>query len=287
MPSQNNSELTQAHVRTFVDLLEQGVEAWVKAGKLLVQMLERNPNTYVIILKECPRLSISLLLTFERIGRNELHPNLVLDTSIGAKQLLSLPYPLQDKYYKETIPVVVALDGKRQPVIQRKLYHQINKEEARRVFAFGKLRTVEEQAAMIPAQKKGTGRVVPTEHSKFSSIGCFRLSLDKQGKPVVLKADAIDAPSIIEIKVTGDGGIGSNIFEILADKNLIPEAPENGEADKSDALPASIQNQIDELTRRRAEMVAKLKTASDKEKPKLEAGIRELNRKIESVKSIA
>lgn len=286
MSSQNNSELTQAHVRTFVDLLDQGVEAWVKAGKLLVQMLEKNPNTYGIILKECPRLSISLLLTFERIGRNELHPNLVLDSSIGARQLLSLPYPLQDKYYKETIPVVVGLDSKRQPVIQRKLYHQLNKDEARRVFSFGKLRSVEEQAEMFPTQKKEARKHVHDERSKFSSIGCFRLSLDKQGKPVVIKVNAIDAPSVIEIKVTGDGGIGSNIFEILADKNLIPEAPDN-DLSKADALPASIQNQIDELTRRRAEMAAKLKTASDKEKPQLEARIRELNRKIESVQSIA
>lgn len=284
LPPEQQPEITQSDVRRFTDLVDEGVDAWTKAGKLLVQIVEKNQNAYAIILKECPKLSISLLLTFERIGRNELHPRLVLDSSIGAKNLLSLPYALQAKYYKEPLPVVVSLDRAGKPVVQNKPYHQLNKDEAKRVFSFGILRSVEEQASLLSSRNGSRGHAGRSEISKFRSIGCFRLSIDEKGSPTITKTDSASVPTVIEIKTTQEGGIGSNVFEILVDKNLVkidaeppPEEP---------GLNSAVQNQIQELIRRRSEFTAMLRSKPEK-KTETEKAIKEINRKIASLESIA
>src|SRR5579862_1583816 len=102
----NPKEITKEQARRLADFIQEGVESWVKAGKMLVQMVDANPNAYTIIQQECPHLSPNVLLAFEKIGRLEVCPWLLLDNSDGAKRLLQLPYKLQNEFYKKKVEVL-------------------------------------------------------------------------------------------------------------------------------------------------------------------------------------
>ena len=41
-------------ITSFIALFRDGVKAWIKAGELLVEMTEENPEVYDDILKQCP-----------------------------------------------------------------------------------------------------------------------------------------------------------------------------------------------------------------------------------------
>lgn len=176
-----SQEITKADIESFNAYIAEGVEAWYKAGRLLVGMVERNPNTYSIIIKENPHLSIDLLLAFEKIGRNEIFPYVLLDKSPGSRKLLSLPFELQKKYYREPVSVVARLiDGK--PVVEKRLVSNLTKEEAQIVFGPDGIRTEAEQVTLLeqhgpsltPAKRKYQ------RHQKL--VGYCKVKQDKAGK---------------------------------------------------------------------------------------------------------
>lgn len=144
------AEITTDHVRQFVGLVNGGIECWVKAGKLLVQMSERNPNTYRIIMKECPAISADTLIAFEKIGRNEVSPYVLIDKSAGCQKLLSLPFHLQNELYGKKIPVLVEWVNGVAKVVD-KTPSQMTRLEAKRVFHSNGVRSVDDQKIIFPA----------------------------------------------------------------------------------------------------------------------------------------
>lgn len=175
-------EITQADIECFNAYLIEGVEAWFKAGKLLVEMVERNPNAYSIIIRNNPHLSIDLLLAFEKIGRREIFPYVLLDKSPGSKRLLELPYELQAKYYREPLQVVTsARDGT--PVIEKKLANNLTKDEVRIVFGpNGTIRTPEEQTALLKSDTRTNGVSRRTYSRREKLTGYVQVESDKAGK---------------------------------------------------------------------------------------------------------
>lgn len=192
------AEITDEHVSQFMSLVNEGVAAWIKAGKLLVQMVERNPNTYAIIRKANPQLSIEILLSFEKMGRNQIYPYLLLEDSPGSAALASLPYDLQVEHYKTGVPVFCGWKGNT-PIIERKQISALSKTEAKRVFSPSGLRTVDEQKKLFPrtttkpSSNGGSARsdapVTPTPRGKVDSLGFYRLVI-KFGKPQLVQIPA-------------------------------------------------------------------------------------------------
>lgn len=169
----------------FAAFVQAGVDAWTKAGELLVEMVEANPSAYAEIIKECPNISVDVLLAFERIGRKKVYPHLMIDTSPGARRLLALPYDLQEKYHKATIEVCCG-EKEGVPLSTKKSISALSSHEAAMVIGPNGIRTVEEQASFGTA-KKSKVRVptaVPTR--TFKSIGFYKLSF-VAGEPRLTK----------------------------------------------------------------------------------------------------
>lgn len=173
-------EITKADIECFNAYLAEGVEAWVKAGQLLVKMVERNPNAYGIIVANNPHLSIDLLLAFEKIGRNEIFPYVLLDKSPGSRQLLALPYDIQVKHYKEPVEVVAKIiDGK--PVVEKRLVSNLSKEEVQIVFGPNGIRSTAEQTELLKAAPSiAPLRKKYTRHQKL--VGYCKVTNGKDGK---------------------------------------------------------------------------------------------------------
>lgn len=145
-------------IDSFIALFKDGVEAWIKAGEILVELVEADPHTYDYIIQKCPTLNAGILGRFEQMGRKTLHPQLLLTASPGFAKLQKLPFSLQERYIEEPIPLVVHTeDGTDVLLVQAK---NMTKEQAAQVFAPGRIRTDGEQKAWLMQQRSMAAKPV-------------------------------------------------------------------------------------------------------------------------------
>jgi hypothetical protein len=245
------NKLEQTEINVFLGYINQGVEAWVKAGKWLVQMRDRDSDVYNKILRSCPGISVDTLLVFEKIGRRKLNPRLLLDNSPGSKRLMSLPYDLQVSCESADLEVLTGWSNGR-PVVQKKKLRDLSASEAYRVFSTSWFRTPKEQEDFLPKPSSNPRDFHKSEDCKssFTTCGFYKIVLDNQGQPVLRKTDAPKGLSPeLTITVTGDTRIGlesetfgvglrSETFEVVMPASAREEMnrdepPENQEKERS------------------------------------------------------
>lgn len=147
-------------INQFIALFRDGVNAWIKAGEILVELVEADPHTYDYIIQQCPQLNAGILGRFEQMGRKTLHPQLLLTASPGFAKLTRLPFSMQERYISEPIPLIVhTAEGTDVLLVKAK---DMTKEQANQVFAPGRLRTEGEQKALLMQQQSNAARPVTT-----------------------------------------------------------------------------------------------------------------------------
>lgn len=147
---------TNSKIKQFIDLFKQGVDAWIKAGEVLVDLVENDPHSYDYIIQQCPQLNAGVLGRFEQMGRKTLHPQLLLTASPGFSKLQKLPFSMQERYIQEPIPVIVhTADGTDILLVQAK---NMTKEQAAQAFASDRLRTEGEQKAWMMQQASNAAK---------------------------------------------------------------------------------------------------------------------------------
>lgn len=152
----SNLTVIDPRVAEFSALVNQGMNAWQQAGKILVKLIEADPDAERVILLDNPHLTSEILRTFERMGRRELYPFLAVDSSPGARRLALLPYDQQVQLYREKITIAVATaDG---PVERQKRVTDLTKAEAERAIGETGLRSAAEQRRLLPLRKERLGR---------------------------------------------------------------------------------------------------------------------------------
>jgi hypothetical protein len=147
-----------AKISEFSRLYEEGLKAWSKAGEVIVELVEDDPNVYDEILAACPMLTPSVLSTFEKIGRGLLYAPLAMDGSPGGKRLQSLPLSQQVKYESEPLPLIVHTDSGTD--VLRVRAKDMTKDQAAQVFANGRVRTEGEQKAYLMQLRSMAARPV-------------------------------------------------------------------------------------------------------------------------------
>jgi hypothetical protein len=138
-------------IEAFIQLFREGVEAWVKAGEILVTLVEEDPKAYDELIKACPTLNAGVLTRFEQMGRKQLHPQLLLGSSAGFAKLKRLPYSMQQRYLEEPIPLVIeTAHGTDKLLVKAR---DMSPEQANQVFSGSRIRSEGEQKAYL-AQKE-------------------------------------------------------------------------------------------------------------------------------------
>lgn len=140
-------------VERFSRLVTEGIEAWVGAGEILNEMLAEDPLVKFKIVEKIPWMTTDILDGFERMGRREIFPQLLLDQSEGARRLIRLPYAEQERLYGGEIPLAVMKRG--EIITERRPIRDLNFKECQRAFSDFSLRPIAEQRKMlIPAPKR-------------------------------------------------------------------------------------------------------------------------------------
>lgn len=131
----------------------------MSAGKLLVELVDADPNAYDKILERAPMLTPDILGVFERIGRGVLYPPLAMDASPGGSRLKMLPMSIQKKHESAPVEVVVRnREGKYDTLMI--LPKNMTRSQSKLAFAKDHIRSVGEQRAILADEETKSAPMV-------------------------------------------------------------------------------------------------------------------------------
>lgn len=90
-------------------LIQQGIDAWVEAGKIIAELVDSDP----LVLEEMSRkkgIPLGVLERFEQIGRKQIHPQLLCSDAPGFRKMIKLPYSIQERYLVEPVDLLIKTD---------------------------------------------------------------------------------------------------------------------------------------------------------------------------------
>jgi hypothetical protein len=138
-------------IQEFASLCQQGIDAWVKAGEILVELVEDDPHVFDKIIEADPRMNAGILGRFEQMGRKVLHPQLVLSDAPGYEKLAEMPYSVQERFLSEPVSLVVETGNGTDILLVAA--RNLTQHQTRQVFGKGRIRTEGEQRAWLMDQR--------------------------------------------------------------------------------------------------------------------------------------
>ena len=138
-------------IREFTDLCQKGIDAWTKAGEIIVELVESDPTAFDKIIEFNPNIDAGILGKFEMIGRKVLHPHLLINDSPGFIGLAQMPFSVQERFLNEPIALIIETDsGTDTLMVDAK---NMTRAQSRQVFGKGRIRTEGEQKAWLMDQR--------------------------------------------------------------------------------------------------------------------------------------
>lgn len=142
--------LAPSRIEQLQHAIFTGIESWRHAGALLVSILEEDGLSLAMI-SERSDLPLDVLAQLEKIGRNQLVPQLLLAEYPAARKLERLPMSEQERLMIEPVEVMIMKDGK--PDTLHVAVRHLTGSQVRQVFAANHVRTLAEQRQWIESQK--------------------------------------------------------------------------------------------------------------------------------------
>jgi hypothetical protein len=136
-----------ATVDQFLALFKEGYDAWVKAGEVLVELIDQNPMVIDEILDRYPDINAGILRQFEKLGRKQLHPLLLLESTPGESRLARLPYSEQVRHLDAPVEIIVETDAG--PDTMSVQVKHLTRLQAEQIFAKDHVRNLAEQRAWL------------------------------------------------------------------------------------------------------------------------------------------
>jgi len=156
-------------IEQFITWVQCGIDAWSEAGRILNEMIAEDSNARSAIMDRIPWMTYQILVGFERIGRNEIYPHLLLDKSPGAHVLITLPYEEQKRLHSAEIAIACVQRG--EIITTHRKLQDMTKAEAELAMGGGSLRPVAEQSKLLLSKLRPKETRAPREvkecHSKI------------------------------------------------------------------------------------------------------------------------
>lgn len=149
-----NQQLTksiESDIDRIASLINQGVQAWIEAGKIVANAIDKDPDFAEKLNAKHPEVSVEMVYALDRVGRRELHPKLLLSEYPGVRRLRRLPYSLQEKYVNNPVPVLV--NGPKGWESLQVDINNLTPQQAAQVFDKNGVRSDAAQRAYIESQK--------------------------------------------------------------------------------------------------------------------------------------
>lgn len=138
---------TKTAVKQFADLVFKGIDFWMQAGAIVSKAMDADPDFAEKVSEEHPEISQEMVHAFDRIGRKELHPRLLLSDKPGPRRLRRLPFRLQERHITEPVSVLVQT-SKGWETLKMSI-HNLTPSQASQVFDADSIRDEAAQRAWI------------------------------------------------------------------------------------------------------------------------------------------
>jgi len=139
-----------AVVQEFRSLIIQGYECLVKACKVYVQAITKDPSMRETFFEMNPEIPAAAWRRYEMVGRGALHPKLLTASTQAGRLLANCAYSEQEAYIEK--PVEVLLPGGDTLRVELR---NLTPEQTKQVFARDHVRSLGEQRAYIEDQMAG------------------------------------------------------------------------------------------------------------------------------------
>lgn len=150
MKTETTLQKTSSRIAELQQAIFTGVEAWKKAGHLVVEIIEKDGLALAEIADQS-ELPLDALSQLEKIGRNQLVPQLLLAEYPAARKMGQLPMSEQERLMLEPVEVMVMKEGV--PDTLRVPVRHLTGQQVRQVFASNHVRTLSEQRQWIESQR--------------------------------------------------------------------------------------------------------------------------------------
>lgn len=135
----------------FARCLERGTEAFLEAGRILVMLLEDDPDVFSKITDQFPKISRATLVAFERIGRGQLHPEVALSDAPAAKHLARCSFSEQKEALENGIDLLIVRENQTDTL--RVKIGALQPRQVAQVFAADHIRDIAEQRVYFENQR--------------------------------------------------------------------------------------------------------------------------------------
>lgn len=150
----NTSSLITNDIRELGRLIEDGINSWTKAGEIVVRLLDEQEMTLEDIAKQAGNdlVTVNVLAQFERIGRKQVLPRLLVSSYPAASHLQRLPLSEQKRLLDGSVELVVNHNGSID-LLQVKVTH-LTKQQCKQVFDGQNVRSAGAQRAWLEEQNQ-------------------------------------------------------------------------------------------------------------------------------------
>lgn len=134
--------------------IEAGIQAWEDAGKEVVRLLDIDQMTLEEIAEKAQSdlITVNVLAQFERIGRGQVMPKLLVMDFPASKHLQRMPLSEQQRLLDGTVDLLVIRDNGTDTLVVKA--RDLTKDQCKQVFSKDGVRSLGAQRAFIEDRRK-------------------------------------------------------------------------------------------------------------------------------------
>jgi hypothetical protein len=144
----------KTQIQAFQDALQSARDGLKRAGDILCEIVDQEPNAYEMILASVPGITLHSLETLERIGRGKLEPRLITDPSPAAERAIRKAIPMEDQQRLLDRPIDTVTRDNGGFRIEQKRIGEMTQREAHLLIGDDGIRTADEQKQILIAEAR-------------------------------------------------------------------------------------------------------------------------------------
>lgn len=97
---------TTQQIDNFISLVQKGIDAWIDAGKLLVELKRIDASILTRITSQAPWIEPAALAMFIKVGEGTIHPKVLLLPPMVAEKVARMPMPTQQRLVEKPVAII-------------------------------------------------------------------------------------------------------------------------------------------------------------------------------------
>ena len=134
--------------------IENGIEAWQKAGESVVSLVDDHKMSLdeIEAMANCEIITVNVLAQFERIGRRQVMPKLLVLDFPASKYLQRLPFSEQHRLIEGSVDLLVIRDSGTDTLMVK--CRDLTPDQCKQVFSRNEVRSLSAQRAFMEDRRK-------------------------------------------------------------------------------------------------------------------------------------